>query len=122
MPVASYPVQSSKAAEVIHEMRFVGTGAAVPTRELGQGVTLTRSGVGVLLLTWAENPGVFVNAQPELRAATPGNVKNCDVVLGVYNPATRAIAIEIYSSAGAARDLAALEYLDLSIKFAHTTA
>lgn len=100
------------------EVRLLGTGAAVPTKVRGQGITVTRTGVGVYVLTFAEHLGTYEgHVGPGLEATTPGDIKNHSVILGAYNTTTRAITVNLFDAAAAAHDLAALEWINLRLRF-----
>lgn len=104
------------------EVRMEGAGAAAPTKKLGQGVTITRTGVGDYLLTLTEATakelGKYAGVTaPSLEGGTPANLKNVSVTLGAYNSATRTMQVLVWSSAGAARELAATEFLAFTLKF-----
>lgn len=104
-------------ALLMQPVRLLGTGAAAPTRLYGKDVTATRTGVGVYVLTWREFTGAFVGVQFSLQATTTANVKNCHVTFGAWNATTRSIELSVWSSAGAARELAALEWINLQFMF-----
>jgi hypothetical protein len=48
------------AEERLIRVRILGTGAANPTKEIGQGVTVTRTSEGLYRFSFNENPGTFV--------------------------------------------------------------
>lgn len=105
-----------------HHIRLTGTGAAVPTVSLGgKLVSIARAGVGDVTLTWRDHPGTLVSMnKPALQAATPANVKNCDVTPGSFSASAKTLQLLIWSSAGAARDLAANEFINLTVWFKET--
>lgn len=117
-----YDPKTSLAGERIYRVGITGTGAANPTKRWGQGVTVTRSGAGVYVVTWAENPGNFQGWGQDLAADTPGNVKNYSVVRGAYSSTTRSITVNVFNGSGTATDLAALQYLDMEFRFAASSA
>lgn len=93
-------------------IRMQGTGAAAPTKEFGRGVTLTRLGVGNYRITWSEKPGNFVGFnEPGKQATASGALKNCTVDAIGYDAVNFRLDIQLWSSAGAARELAAAEWL-----------
>lgn len=104
------------------EVRLEGAGAAAPTKRNGQGITVTRNGVGDYTLTLAEHLGKHIGAAAVSLEGTPANLKNCSVILGTYVPATRTIQVTVWSSAGAARELAATEFVNATLRFKQTTA
>lgn len=117
-----YPPKDSEPETRHHLVRMVGTaGPAAPTKVLGQGITITRDGVGVYTLTWASTPGTWVGPAGEsFQATTSADVKNLSVSWGVFNTTTRAVQFKVWDGAGAARELAALEWLTVDIIFKAT--
>jgi hypothetical protein len=101
-----------------YQIRLLGVNGADPTKELGQGVTVTRTGEGAYLITWAENPGVFVGWAPGFGAATPADLKGYTVVRDTYDSATLSLAFVVYDSTFTAADIIANQYLDLEVRFA----
>lgn len=114
-----YSPESSEGYLRLVEVRLLGTGAAAPTKQLGQGITVTRTGVGVYRLTFAENLGTWRGpiGAPGLEATTMSAMADHSVVFGAYTPATRTVDLTFYNAAGAARDLAALEFLNFTLRF-----
>lgn len=111
-------VRSTDPEIVEHIVRILGTGAFAPTKEIGKGITVTRLGVGNYRLTWAENPGNFVGfPEPGKQATATGALKQttCDAI--GYDATNRRLDIQLWSSAGAARELAAAEWLTFVIHF-----
>lgn len=115
MSLDAFPLRSSEAETYQTEIRLLGTGADVPTKELGKGITVARTGTGVYTLTWADNPGTFLGWSPGLGAATPADVAGYTVVRDTY--ASKVLAISLFDATAAAVDLAADEYLDISVRF-----
>ena len=120
MAYNAYPLLATQPEVRLHVIRLLGTGASVPTKEYGDGVTVTRGGAGVYTLTWADTPGIFLGMFPGLAAVAPGDIDRFSVVREEYVPATRAIQFTVYSEAGAATDLAAAQRLDLILLFKQT--
>lgn len=117
----TWEVRSGNPDIVEFHIRLLGTGAAAPTREepaASSGITVTRSGVGAYTLTWAENPGNFVNCSYMIGAATPANVAGHTVIRDTF--ASLALPIVLYNASDAAHDLAASEYIDLTVRFKRT--
>ena len=115
--------KSSIHEERVHRIRLLGTGAANPTIEVGQRVTVTRTGVGVWRIDWLDHPGTFVNCGYMGGALVASDVKGQTLTRGV--PVTSAagvlsITFSWWSSAFAADELLANEYIDLSVVFAAT--
>lgn len=99
-------------------VRLQGAGAAAPTKEIGKHVTVTRLGVGNYRLTWNEAQGVFMGfPEPGKQATASGALKQCTVDAISYDAANRRLDVQLWSSAGAARELAAAEWLTFTIMF-----
>jgi hypothetical protein len=113
------PKRSASSEVVDHHVSFVGAGAApvVKVADTGPGMTCTRNGVGLVTLAWTDDPGIFLGLQPNFQATVPAGVKGYTCVPGVYSAATKSIQLSITSAAEALVDLAALQWLNLTISF-----
>jgi len=94
--------------------------------EIGQGVTVTRTAVGVFKIVFNEGQGTFVGmGAPMFGAATPGDVKGQTCTRGTYTAPTATAAgflsISIWSSSFAADELQTTEYLDLDFVFSQNS-
>ena len=118
----AYDFRTTDPTLIVQPVRMVGTGASAPTRIYGKDLAITRTGVGVYVLTWREFTGAFVGVQFSLQATTTANVKNCHVTFGAWNATARTLELSVWSSAGAARELAALEWINLQVLFQPQTA
>lgn len=100
--------------------RYLGVNGAAPTLEVGgQGFTVTRTGEGAYLATWADNPGTFIGwTAPGFGAATPADLKGYTAVRDTYDSSTFSIAFVVYDSTFTAADIIANQYMDLEFVFA----
>ena len=114
------PQRNTQAECIGHCVRGQG-GSSTITKEIGPGVALTRTGAGAYLLTWDENPGVFMGVLATLAAATPGNLAGHTVIFDTYDATTRTLPFVVYNASFAAHDLAANEYVHIEAKFARTS-
>lgn len=115
---AEFPSKSNIPNERIYRLRVLGTGAANPTVEAGSNVTVTWVSTGLYRLTWSAGPGKFVGMNaPGLGAATPGDLKGYSVVRDTYDTTNHQLDISVYNSSFALADLAANQYVDLTIVF-----
>lgn len=122
MPQDSYPPRSTVPEELVVRIRMLGTGAAAPTRVVGQGCTITRTSAGLYKLTFSESPGTFVSVGDlTLQAATPGDLKNHSVVADTWDSTARAIEVSLWDASGVAHDLAANEWITVSLVFRRTS-
>ncbi len=113
------PERSSEALQNV-EVRLLGTGASAPTKVFGKGITVGRTGVGVYTLTFVESPGTWAGYTWGIDATTPANIKNHDVV--VTATSTTVITVTLWDAAAAAHDLAAAEWINLTLKFVQVNA
>lgn len=123
MSTEMLPTRSNVAELKEYHLRLLGTGASAPTKELGYGMTVTRTGVGAFRITWAANPGSFVNFTWGLGAATPGDVKGQTVTRDTFDTSAGVYTLDVamWSSTFAADELNATEYMDLTIRFKETS-
>jgi hypothetical protein len=71
---------------VAHPVRALGvTSGPEITKQLGDGLTVTRTGTGAYRLTWSENPGTFVCAVGSLQAATPANLAGHTMIFDTWD-------------------------------------
>ncbi len=111
----SNAMRSTSALVTTHVIRAVGGSAAV-TKVTGPAVAVTRTGSGAYLLTFDENVGTVLTAIASLQATTPGDVAGHTVVFGAYNSTAKTLAFIVYNASDAAHDLAALEWVSLSVQ------
>lgn len=103
-------------------VRLLGTGANPPTIVIGKGVTISRTGVGDYKLTFADNPGPYCGFASGIEATTRSAMYGVTVV-GKFTAATataRATFELTVASGGttpAVRELAAAEWVNLTINF-----
>lgn len=107
--------------ERLYPVRFLGTGAADPTKQAGPGVTVTRTAAGVYKLTFAKNPGTLVGIRGHAFGAdAPAAVKGYTLTRGplVTTGGVYSVEVSVWNSLFAAADLAAAQYLDVTFAFA----
>jgi len=116
---AEYEVLTNLQTERDYTVNFVGGTAAV-TKVFGPDVTVTYISTGIVELTWSANqskPGTFVGLKSfGFHATTATGVAGYTANAGAYNTSTRKLRISIYS-AGALTDLAALQWLTVTVAF-----
>lgn len=122
MPADFSPSRTTVHSERVYRLRLLGTGAANPTVEVGQRVTVARVSTGLYRLTWGEGPGTFVGWHFGLGAATPADLKGYTVVRDTYDTTNHQLDLAVYNSSFALADLAATQYLDAAIVFAESSA
>ena len=115
------PKRSLTSEVIDHHISFVGAGAAPVAKvaDTGHGMTATRNGVGLVTLAWLDNPGIFMGLQPNFQATVPAGVKGYTCVPGVFSNAggVYSIQLSITSAAEALVDLAALQWLNVTVTF-----
>jgi hypothetical protein len=118
MPNA-YPVRVTEPEVWGYIVVLTGAGAATPTKTLGQGVTVGRSGAGVLSLTWGENPGTFLGCTFGFGATTAADLDGWTVSHGPLS-ASYVLPLAVFDEAPAAADLPAATTLTLIAWFKRT--
>ncbi len=122
MALDSFEVESTEPEEVIYRVRLLGTGAAAPTKVLGKGITVGRTGVGVYTLTFDSLPGAPYGLEGYgFGGATPLALAGCTVVLTTPTAGSLVYTLTVYGSTFAARELAATEYLTVGLLFKRVT-
>lgn len=111
-----YPKRSTEPDLKNVEVRLLGTGASAPTKERGQGITVARSGTGVYTLTFPESPGVWAGATHGHEATTASGLAGFTVV--VTPTSSTVITVSLFNGSNAAADLAAAQWLNLTLRFA----
>jgi hypothetical protein len=120
MSLPANPDRVSESEVTTYLVRLLGTGAATPTKEFGQNITVSRLGVGNYRLTFTDSPGVWVNYAWALEGTTPANLKGCTVVATTYDATNKRLDVQLYDSAFAARELAATEKMHLTLNIKQT--
>jgi hypothetical protein len=115
-----YPQRSSIQEATDYVIRILGTGATTPTKQEGEGVTVSYVATGKYKITWAENPFQFVGVTCGLLATTMADLKGYTVVFEDYNSTAFTMQFTVYNSSFAAADLAATQRLCINVKFART--
>lgn len=122
MSLQAFPVRGTQPEVVNHYVRAIGetTGPEI-VKQLGDGVTVTRTGAGAYRITWSENPGTFVLAQATLAAATPANLAGHTVVFDTWDSTNLRLDLVVYNATFAAHDLVDDEYLNITAVFKRTS-
>lgn len=115
--------KSSIAEERLIRVGVTGASTADPTRRAGPGVTVTRTAIGVLKYSFADNPGTFVGiAGHAFRADTPSGVAGFTISGDTYVAPSGStdgyIEVSLWDSTFAAVDLTSVQYLDIAFAFA----
>lgn len=115
-----YEIKGSEPSERDYLVKFVGGTTAV-TKVLGKGLTTTWISTGIVELAWSTNqevPGTFAGPKSGvIHATTPANVKGYSFTCGDYNASTRKLRVSIYDASNNLVDLAALQWLTLTLAF-----
>lgn len=104
-------------------VKFVGGTNAV-TKVEGEGVTTTYVSAGIVDLVFSElaGAGEFLGVIGYVfQATTTADVKAYALSVGVYNTSTRTLRINM-SESGTLTNLAALEWLNVTVAFKRATA
>ena len=118
MSLDTNPVRSPATELVLHPIRFVGGTTAV-TKVRGEGATVTYIGTGLVDVTFAEAQGTYVGlvGAPSFEATTAADVKGHTCIPGVFNTTTNALRLNITNASEVLHDLAALEWISLTVAF-----
>ncbi len=121
MSVNYYPAFLSEPESKIKVVQFVGVTTSA-TKVLGDGVTVTWISTGIYDLAFGTDaPTAFATVMSHQFAATTASaVKGFTLVPGVFNTTTNKLRINVTNAAETLTDLAALQWLTLTIliKFA----
>lgn len=101
-----------------HVITLEGAGVGQPVKTDGPGITVNRTGVGVIDLTWDELPGKYVGLTGfGFEATTPADLKGFTVVSTRFDSATLKVTINVTSNLDALTDLVAGQFLTLQFTF-----
>lgn len=117
---AFYPARGTVQEGTDYAIRILGTGAATPTKQEGEGVTVSYLATGSYRITFAENPFQFIGAFYGLLATTNSALKGYTVVFTDYDATNFRLDFIVYNSSFAAADLAATQRLCIFARFAKT--
>ena len=123
-----YPVRGQPAELVFSVVRLLGTGAADPTKQRGDGITATYVSTGKYRLTFAEHLGTFEGAWGQFGQAAPaaGATNIISIDHDSYSASTRTLDFFVEdpgteAAAPALADLASTDKVFLLIAFSRTS-
>lgn len=118
MSLDTNPVRSPVTELVLCPVRFVGGSTAV-TKVVGDGVAVTYVSTGVVDLTFSDAQGTYVGLAggASFEATTAADVKGHTCVAGVFNTTTNTLRLNITNASETLHDLAALEWLSVTLLF-----
>lgn len=114
------PLRTTVQEATDYSIRLLGTGAANPTKQEGEGVVVTRTGPGVFRVQFAENPFQFIGAFGNFLSNLMTDVKGWTIVFGDYDPVNYRIAFSLFNSTFAAVELAATQRVCILLKFSRS--
>lgn len=121
MSQGGFVTKSAEPELITYEVLGLGaSGAVSEVASTTSGVALSYVSAGRYRLTWPESPGIFCVALASLQATTPADVKNYSVVTGAYSTTAYTLDIYVYNASGTLTDLAALNWLNGTVKFKRT--
>lgn len=100
-----------------YHIRLLGVNGAAPTKQEGEGVTVTRTSEGLYKITWAENPYQFIGCSHSFGSLTMDDMVDYTFVRGVYNSTAFTLAFSTYKQNGTVEDIVANQYLDIQVNF-----
>lgn len=122
MAIQTWEQAATEADLVDTVLRVTGTGASLPTKNIGRGVSISRPGVGLLDVTWSDPQYNFLAITGQgFDATTASAVAGYSVVAGDYNPTTRTVRLSIYNGSNTLADLAAAQRMTVKLGCLWTT-
>ena len=115
-----FPMLTTVKQERIYRVRILGVNGANPTKQEGDGVTVTRTSEGLYKVTWAKNPYQFIGWSFGFGSATMDDLIDYSCVRGVFNTTAFTMAFSVYKQNGTVEDLVANQYLDLTLVFSES--
>ena len=112
-----YPARQVVQEVRVYHLRLLGVNGAAPTKQEGEGVTVTRTSEGLYKITWAENPFQFIGFHANFGSLTMDDLVDYTCVRGVYNSTAYTLAFSTYKQNGTVEDIVADQYLDIVIYF-----
>ena len=104
-------------------VKLVGNGAGQPTKPFGNGVSVSRTGVGVFRVTFTDNPANVIGLVGfQFTSATMTDVKGYTATGSRYASATQSIDVSVWNSLFAAVDLTTAQDLTLRLATKRTSA
>lgn len=117
---AEFEVVGNLPTEREYTVQFVGGTTAV-TKVIGTDVSVTYISTGLVDLGWSANetkPGTFVGIKGYgFNATTATGVAGYTATAGAFNTTTRKLRVSIYNGSNALADLAAAQWLTITILF-----
>ena len=117
----AYPTRATRPEVFTTHIRLLGVNGADPTKEEGEGVTVTRTGEGAYRIVFAEQPFQWLGYDFGFQAATPADVAGYTVGADTWDATNKRLDIVVYNSSFAAADIIAAQYLTLRLHFARTS-
>jgi hypothetical protein len=116
-----YPLRTTQIESTDYIIRILGTGAANPTKQEGEGVVVTyRGSAGAYRIQFAENPYQFIGAFATFLGTTPAGLGGWSVVFVDYDATNFRLDFVVFNAANAAADLAATQRISIIAKFARS--
>lgn len=101
-----------------HTVAIQGNGTGQPTQIEGPGMTLNRTAVGVIDITWDQLPGQYIGlVSRSFEAATPSQLKGYSAVCTRFDPTTFKVTLNITDATNTLADLTSTQFLTLSFLF-----
>jgi hypothetical protein len=121
MALDAYPVRSGEPDRYDYDLVLEGGSAAISiVSGSKQGVTASRTGTGVYRLTFNQLPGAFRGWQASLGAATPSAVAGHTAIRDEWDATNKRLDFTVFNASDSAHDLAADEYIDITVRFTRT--
>lgn len=115
-----YPARHGVPEIRAYHLRLLGVNGAAPTKQEGEGVTVTRVSEGLYTITWASNPFQFVGFHANFGSLTMTDLADYTCIRGVYNSTAFTLQFSVIKQNGTVEDIVADQYLDIVVYFQQT--
>lgn len=117
-----FPPLSTIQNERTYRLRLLGVNGANPTKQVGAGMTVTRTSEGLYKITWAKDPFRFIGCGHSFGSVTMTDMADYTFVRGVYNATAHTLEFSIIKQNGTVEDLVANQFLDVDVTFSEAAA
>jgi len=122
MSQEKYRQYSNEPEQCDYNVAISGNGTSVPTKLFGRGITVGRTGVGVITLTFGDFPGVFLDGGgafsfQAISPATPAQLAGFSVVGQAPSANLLTYTFNIFNGSLVAADIQTGQILNMSLPF-----
>jgi hypothetical protein len=115
---AGHPKKANRPHVFDYHIRAQGLVSADLTVQEGALIkSITRTGTGAYLITFAQDPGLFLDWSIGFGALVVADLKGYSAVRGVYSATAFTLAFTVFNSSFNAADLLVDQYIDITVSF-----